>query len=73
MYIMHTPWSYVPLSSFVFADSTRCQFAVVLHDGFPMFVTQVFHCDYRLNAEVLLVSSLFVLLYNGLNIAENEA
>ena len=37
----------MPLSSFVLADSARCRFAVVLHDGFPMFVTQVFCCDYR--------------------------
>ena len=39
---MHVPWNYLyPISwqpcSFTFADSARCQFAVVLHDDFPTF------------------------------------
>ena len=35
--------------SFIFADITRCKFAVVLHAGFSMFVlgiVRTFHCDW---------------------------
>ena len=33
---------------FIFADSARCQFTVVPHDGFPMFtgIIRVFRCNW---------------------------
>ena len=43
---MHVSLTYVTVSSFVyipfiFADSTMCQFAVALCDGFPTFVLEL--------------------------------
>ena len=43
---MNVSLAYVPVSSFVyipfiFADSTSCQFAVALCDGFPTFVLEI--------------------------------